>query len=47
VPSSSLYDENGQLLQSWAGAFEWDSPEMLQQLRNPQAAATPQSTQPE
>jgi thiol-disulfide isomerase/thioredoxin len=47
VPSSSLYDENGQLLQSWAGAFEWDSPEMLQQLRNPQAVATPQSTQPE
>lgn len=36
VPSSSLYDENGQLLQSWAGAFEWDSPEMLEQLRNPQ-----------
>lgn len=35
VPSSSLYDENGQLLQSWAGAFEWDSPEMLAQLRDP------------
>lgn len=43
VPSSSLYDENGQLLQSWAGAFEWDSPEMLEQLRNPLAVvpATP------
>jgi thiol-disulfide isomerase/thioredoxin len=38
VPSSSLYDEQGQLLQSWAGAFEWDSPEMLEQLRNPQPA---------
>jgi thiol-disulfide isomerase/thioredoxin len=37
VPSSSLYDEQGQLLQSWAGAFEWDSAEMLEQLRNPQA----------
>lgn len=39
VPSSSLYDEQGQLLQSWAGAFEWDSPELLEQLRNPQTAA--------
>lgn len=38
VPSSSLYDEDGQLLQSWAGAFEWDSPELLEQLRNPVAA---------
>jgi thiol-disulfide isomerase/thioredoxin len=37
VPSSSLYDEQGQLLQSWAGAFEWDSAEMLEQLRNPLA----------
>lgn len=43
VPSSSLYDENGQLLQSWAGAFEWDSAEMLAQLRNPPA----RSLQPE
>lgn len=43
VPSSSLYDENGLLLQSWAGAFEWDSPEMLEQLRNPPA----RSVQPE
>ena len=34
VPSSSLYDEEGRLLQSWAGAFEWDSPEMLAQIRN-------------
>lgn len=43
VPSSSLYDENGQLLQSWAGAFEWDSAEMLGELRNPPA----RSAQPE
>ena len=34
VPSSSLYDEQGRLLQSWAGAFEWDSPEMLAQIRD-------------
>lgn len=34
VPSSSLYDEEGRLLQSWGGAFEWDSPEMLAQIRN-------------
>lgn len=34
VPSSSLYDEEGQLLQSWGGAFEWDSPEMLEQIRS-------------
>lgn len=34
VPSSSLYDEEGRLLQSWAGAFEWDSPEMLAQIRD-------------
>lgn len=40
VPSSSLYDENGQLLQSWAGAFEWDSPEMLAQLRDPLGTST-------
>jgi thiol-disulfide isomerase/thioredoxin len=39
VPSSSLYDEQGQLLQSWAGAFEWDSPEMLAQLREPLAGS--------
>lgn len=34
VPSSSLYNEEGQLLQSWGGAFEWDSPEMLEQIRS-------------
>jgi thiol-disulfide isomerase/thioredoxin len=33
VPSSVLYDENGNLLTTWAGAFEWDSPEMLAEIR--------------
>ncbi|HEY0960788.1 MAG TPA: TlpA disulfide reductase family protein [Pseudomonadales bacterium] len=34
VPSSELYDENGNLVVTWAGAFEWDSPEMLDAIRN-------------
>ena len=34
VPSSELYDENGNLLVTWAGAFEWDSAEMLDAIRN-------------
>lgn len=34
VPSSELYDENGELVVTWAGAFEWDSPEMLAAIRN-------------
>jgi thiol-disulfide isomerase/thioredoxin len=33
VPSSELYDENGALVVTWAGAFEWDSPEMLEAIR--------------
>lgn len=33
VPSSELYDENGNLVVTWAGAFEWDSPEMLEAIR--------------
>ena len=33
VPSSILYDENSQMMNSWAGSFEWDSPEMLAALR--------------
>lgn len=37
VPSSSVYDEQGQLLHTWAGAYEWDSKEMLEQIRNPGA----------
>lgn len=33
VPSSVLYDENGEQLRVWLGEFEWDSPEMLAELR--------------
>jgi|GEM_PF-715787 len=48
VPSSSLYDEQGQLLQSWAGAYEWDSAQMLAQIRSAplatEAATTPEIT---
>src|SRR5690606_30066709 len=33
VPSSLLYDESGTLVQTWAGAFEWDTPEMLAEIR--------------
>jgi thiol-disulfide isomerase/thioredoxin len=33
VPSSVLYGENGEIINSWAGSFEWDSPEMLAALR--------------
>jgi len=33
VPSSVLYDEAGNQVSSWAGAFEWDSAEMLAELR--------------
>lgn len=38
VPSTVLYDEDGQELASWLGAYEWDSPAMLEQLRNPATA---------
>jgi len=34
VPSSWLLDENGDVTQTWAGAYEWDSEEMLAQIRN-------------
>jgi thiol-disulfide isomerase/thioredoxin len=34
VPSSELYDENGNHVATWSGAFEWDSPEMLAAIRN-------------
>jgi len=37
VPSSWLLDENGDVAQTWAGAYEWDSEEMLTQIRNPEA----------
>lgn len=33
VPSSVLYDESGSEITTWAGAYEWDSPEMLAQIR--------------
>jgi thiol-disulfide isomerase/thioredoxin len=33
VPSSVLYGEDGEIINSWAGSFEWDSPEMLAALR--------------
>lgn len=39
VPSSELYDENGQLVMTWPGAFEWDSMEMLDAIRNGTAVA--------
>ena len=35
VPSSWLVDENGDVATVWAGAFEWDSEEMLEEIRNP------------
>lgn len=38
VPSSWLLDENGDVTQTWAGAYEWDSEEMLAQIRNPEPA---------
>lgn len=34
MPTSVLYDANGNLVKTWEGAFEWDSPEMLAQLRD-------------
>lgn len=34
VPSTILYDEAGQELNSWLGAYEWDSPDMLTELRS-------------
>lgn len=33
VPSSILLDEAGKPINSWAGSFEWDSPQMLEALR--------------
>jgi len=33
VPSSVLYDETGTPNRTWDGAFEWDSPEMLAEIR--------------
>ncbi len=44
VPSSELYDENGMLVVTWSGAYEWDSAEMLDAIRNgtPMTAPTAQ-----
>lgn len=35
MPTSVLYDEQGSLVKTWEGAFEWDSEEMLAEIRNP------------
>ena len=35
MPTSVLYDETGTAVRSWQGSFEWDSDEMLAQLRAP------------
>lgn len=35
VPSSWLLDENGDVAVTWAGAYEWDSEEMLAEITNP------------
>jgi len=34
VPSSILVDESGEIIKSWLGAFEWDSPEMIAEIRS-------------
>jgi len=34
VPSTVIYDESGQELNSWLGAYEWDSQELLSELRS-------------
>lgn len=33
VPSTMLYDENGEIIQTWLGDHEWDTPEMLAEIR--------------
>jgi thiol-disulfide isomerase/thioredoxin len=38
VPSSLLYDEQGNLVKTWGGAFEWDTPQMLAEIRTGAAA---------
>lgn len=35
VPSSWLLDENGDVVATWAGAYEWDSAEMIEEIRHP------------
>ncbi|MDR0780949.1 MAG: TlpA family protein disulfide reductase [Pseudomonadales bacterium] len=34
VPSSLLYDEQGALVKTWGGAFEWNTPQMLAEIRS-------------
>ena len=34
VPSTVIYDASGQELNSWLGAYEWDSQELLTELRS-------------
>jgi thiol-disulfide isomerase/thioredoxin len=34
MPTSELYDESGNHVVTWNGAFEWDSTEMLDAIRN-------------
>jgi len=41
VPSSWLLDENGDVTKTWAGAYEWDSEEMLADIRNPEVEELP------
>ena len=41
VPSSWLLDENGDVSKTWAGAYEWDSEEMLADIRNPEVEELP------
>jgi thiol-disulfide isomerase/thioredoxin len=36
MPTSVLYDEQGNLVKTWEGSFEWDGADMLEQLRHPQ-----------
>ncbi|MEX2367284.1 MAG: TlpA disulfide reductase family protein [Pseudohongiellaceae bacterium] len=36
MPSTVLYDSSGEMVDSWLGAYEWDSPEMLAKLRQAQ-----------
>jgi thiol-disulfide isomerase/thioredoxin len=38
VPSSLLYDAEGKLVKTWAGAFEWNTPQMLAEIRDGAAA---------
>ncbi|HTR00212.1 MAG TPA: TlpA disulfide reductase family protein [Candidatus Acidoferrum sp.] len=35
MPTSVLYDEKGTPIRDWKGPYEWDSAEMLAQIRNP------------